>query len=309
MRCPFLQETTTLSCDAEPGRLLPMRLRDVGPDSPCTNPDAKACPVFGVRAPGPASRDEQGRCRHLRERPTLTCTAAATRNYVPFVQGLQSRCQSDAFRYCPLYLARESPEARLRGRSDRGGGLLVATDREYSPNHMWIDEGESGICHVGVDAFVCHLLQKLDVVHFVTRRGVTRPQVVLAGDYVHLDLEFPVRMEILATNVHVRREPATVLDDPYGAGWLFETRSVDRRQRVGSRAGWISRERAVSWMGSEVRRMEEFARDQLVAHDERLGAVAADGGRLERGLAARLDSVGQGRLQHEFLQADERLRT
>ncbi len=305
MRCPFLREATALFCDVEPTHMLPIAPDAVDASCPCVGTSERPCPFVRSGDIDHVERDVRGRCTRLHERRVLACDAAARREYVPYVQGLLSRCQSDGYRYCPLFLARETPAARLRDVAVEVDDLIVATDRAYSPNHWWVDESELGTCVLGVDDLLRFVLPHLDVVHFVSRPGIDRPHVVLAGGDVHVELELPVRVEILSKNVHARREPAAVLRDPYGAGWLFEVRSLQPRERLSETRGFVSGDSAPAWMAAERRRLEEFARAH--ADDDPHGAgylgslAAADGGRSAPGLLGRLGPVDQARLEHEFL--------
>ena len=303
MRCPFLLEEVAHFCDVAPTRML----TDLGrgdDDCPCLGPSHRECPFVRSGEIDHVARDHAGRCTRLHERRVLACDAAARREFVPYVHGLLSRCQSDGYKYCPLFLARESPRSRLLGRSVEVADLIVATDRYYSPNHWWMDEGELGTCVLGVDDLVRFAIPRLDVVHFVSRAGIDRPHVVLSGEGVHVEMELPVRVEILSRNVHARREPASVLRDPYGEGWLFEVRSLSPRERVSRAAGVVDGEHAPSWMAAERRRLEEFVREHpgRAAGSDWLGSLAAaDGGRCASGVLGRLGPYDQARFEHEFL--------
>jgi glycine cleavage system H lipoate-binding protein len=305
MRCPFLRESTASFCDVQPTCMLPHQNDDLLKDCACRGGDAASCPFVHSDAIESLSYDERGRCTKLHQRRVLACDAAPRCNWVPYVQGLLSRCQSDAYRYCPVYLGRETPAARLRGRSVEVDDVVVATDRSYSPNHLWIDEGELGTCTIGVDDLVRFLLPRLDAVHFVSHAGIERPHVVLTSGAAHLDLELPMRMEILSTNVHARREPEVVIRDPYGAGWLIEARGLRAHHRDEARAELVPADRAPAWMARERRRLDEFARAHVRVHAPELGPTATDGGRCAPGLCGRLDPLGQARLHHQFLRWDD----
>lgn len=304
MRCPFLFESTASFCDARPSLLLPPGAQIAGETSPCRGGDERACPFVERGELEALEHDERGCCTRLSQRRVLACDAAPRREYLPYVQGLSSRCQSDAFRYCPLYLARETPRARLRGHSVEVQDVIVATDRSYSPHHLWVDEGELGTCTLGVDDFVRFVLPRLDEVHFMTHASLERPRVVLVGGDVYLDLEFPCRMEILATNVHVRREPAVVLRDPYGAGWLLEARELGARHATVGLPGMVSGESAPAWMARELSRLDEFAQAHALRDTHDLGPTANDGGRCACGILGRLDPLGRVGLHRSFFQCD-----
>jgi glycine cleavage system H lipoate-binding protein len=235
----------------------------------------------------------------LRERLVQYCDAAQVRTYIPFIHGLLSRCQNSSFRYCPLYLQRERPEVRMAGRSTRVHDLLVATDRSYTRNHFWIEEDDFGLCHIGVDPFVTHLLDRVDVVHYISRRGLSRPHVVLGNDEVQLDLLFPERLEIAETNAHLRCHPETLHEDPYGAGWLFEGQLDESSRRTPAARGFVDGCDAGTWMQKELCRLDDFVHDELLpSHTPE--ATCADGGQTRAGLTRSLSAVEIARLFHEF---------
>lgn len=301
MRCPFLVESTAWFCELQPTRLLPRCEESTSGPSPCFGGPSPACPFVQRGEIATVEHDDRGTCNRLRQRRVLACDAAPRRNYFPYVQGLLSRCQSDSFRFCPLYLGRETPQARLRGHSVEVDDLIVATDRSYTPNHLWIVEGELGTYTLGIDDLIRFVLPRLDAVHFVTHAGIDRPRVLLVGGTAQLDLELPFRMEILSTNVHARREPAAVFHDPYGAGWLVEARGLEAKHHDKGIEGLIPGEAAPAWMARERRRLDHFAHTHAHVPTDELGVTANDGGRCAPGLAGRLDALGRARLHRAFL--------
>lgn len=305
MRCPFLKETTVRSCGEESGHPVFLTAEEETSGSPCLDASYVRCPTVqayygreGIADP-PARRQ----CPLLRERLVQYCDAAPVRTYVPYIHGLLSRCQNDSFRYCPLYLQRERPEVRLEGRAQRVRDLLVPTDRSYTHNHFWIEEGELGLCHVGVDSFVTRLLDRIDVVHYISRRGLSRPHVVLGSERVQLDLLFPERLEITETNAHLRSHPETLLEDPYGAGWLFEGQLAESSHRSPDERGLVGGDEAEAWMQEEMRRLDGFVHDELIPAHGGEGVTCADGGEVGAGLTRTLSPVEIARLFHEFFRS------
>lgn len=304
MRCPFLIETTAHYCDVDPTRLLADGACADMQSCPCAGPSERACPFVQSGEIPAIERTRDGRCTHFHERRVLACDANPTREFLPYVQGLLSRCQSETYRYCPSYLSRESPAARMGDHAVRVDDLIVADDRAYSPNHWWADECDGGSCVLGIDSLVTFSFPRLDVVHFVARNGVDYPQVILVGTDVHVELELPIRVEIVSTNVHVRRHPELLLSDPYGAGWLFEVRSLDPHLRVTDTSTFVPGEHAAAWMATERRRLEDFVRTHSRPRRPEDAAFAldgADGGLSSNGILENFGPIQQAHWEHEFL--------
>lgn len=305
MRCPFLKETTVRRCGEESGHPVFLTAEEESSGSRCLDASYVRCNIVqchfgreGIVDP-PARRQ----CPLLRERLVQYCDATPVRTYVPYIHGLLSRCQNDSFRYCPLYLQRERPEVRLGERSHRVRELIVPTDRSYSHNHFWIEEGDLGLCHIGVDAFVTRLLDRVDVVHYVSRRGLTRPHVVLGSERVQFDLLFPELLEITETNAHLRSHPESILEDPYGAGWLFEGQLAEASRHSPAERGLIAGECAEAWMEEELQRLDSFVHDELIPAHAGEGVTCADGGEVQAGLTRSLAPVEIARLFHEFFRS------
>jgi glycine cleavage system H lipoate-binding protein len=297
-----LQETTIRYCGEESEHRVFLRADEEVAGSPCLDFSWVNCETAREHF---ASQDlpelpARSQCPLLREKLVQYCDASPVRTYVPFVHGLLSRCQNDGYRYCPLYLQRERPEVRLRGRSVKVGDLTVATDRSYSPNHMWIDEGELGQCHIGIDAFAAWIFDYVSVVHFVSRRGLDQPHVILGNEHVQLDLVFPARLEITEANAHLRSHPDALLEDPYGAGWIFEGQLAETTRRSDAERGLVPGDAAEAWMKDELDRLDGFVRDQLPPAPEGSAPTCADGGTVRPALTAALPASQNARLFHDF---------
>jgi glycine cleavage system H lipoate-binding protein len=158
----------------------------------------------------------------------------------------------------------------------------------YAPNHLWLDPGDDGVCHVGIDAFVIQLVGAVERLAFLTLKGTLRPAVVLTVRGVDLTLVFPETLAIVNANTRLRSSLERLGADPYGHGWLFEARRP-AQDRLDRRAGepLCSGAAAREWMAGEVRRVSELVHARLVSR--RGERVAADGGRFAPDLLAHLD--------------------
>ncbi len=297
MKCPFLQEDRVRFCEISPVRKIIPRASIHEVDQRCSSADYVNCPVAEGHLEG---RAQQKQCPFLRESLVQHCTAEEQTKFVPSTDSRQSRCNSDAHRYCHSYLQRAKP-TRGPGSADAAGGgvdpfesgdIPVPGQLLFARNHMWLDEGADGSCNVGVDAFLARVLGEVQQVSFVSGTGSQRPSVSLTVGGVNLSLTFPVRINISGTNAFLRCHPEALTADPYGRGWLFEGTDPDANSGNGdTRAAdeLLDAESARPWMLAETERMTR------VVHDLHAGNVCskenlmADGGVFCHNLAQHLD--------------------
>ena len=113
----------------------------------------------------------------------------------------------------------------------------------YADNHLWLDTGDDGLCHLGVDAFLARLVGEVERLTFLTVKGDVRPAVVLTVGGVDLTLVFPQHLPLVAANTRLRSGLDRLVGDPYGLGWLFTARS----RRSSARACATGRLPAAGW--------------------------------------------------------------
>jgi glycine cleavage system H lipoate-binding protein len=287
VRCPFLREEQVKSCQAAPFRKSLARSTATGAGELCTSPGHESCAV------APRSREahpDASRCPFLRESLVQFCAAAPRSPYVPWNESPELRCANDGHRFCELFLAAGGSSARgpalpapdYPGEAETAvvAGVPVPGWLSYSANHMWLDEGDDGLCHVGVDAFLTRLAGSAERLTFLTVKGDVRPAVVLTVRGVDLTLVFPHPLPLVAANTRLRSGLDRLTADPYGIGWLFTARWDDgRRARpepqitAGLRRGRVARE----WMASEVRRLSTVVHERFLPRSPGM-ALPADGG-------------------------------
>jgi glycine cleavage system H lipoate-binding protein len=248
-------------------------------DEKCASADHETCPVFRSQhvpesVPGP--------CPYLCESLMQYCAAAPVAKPVPYSESLLSRCGSDGFRYCELYLSMAQPPVA----ADELDGIPVPGWLRYSANHMWLDVGAGGTCHAGIDAFLSRALGRVERIAYLWQRGEHRPAAVLTANGVEYEVVFPNPLVLTNCNQYLRADPSRLATEPYTSGWLFEGTPVPETT-ANLREGAAARQ----WMEQEHLRINQFLQQ---------GPYAADGGLFVRGLPEHLDREQMRVLFHEF---------
>jgi glycine cleavage system H lipoate-binding protein len=276
MSCPFLKEGRARYCHAAPVRKLILDGPGAAGDGLCASLDYPQCEMVGK------NEAQQSRCPHLEEIRVQYCEVSPVTKLVPFSESELSSCTSSSYRYCDSYLMLARPNSST-----------AAVNLLYSPNHFWLDAEESGLCHIGIDAFLADVAGSIDGVTFVTTHGTHCPALAFNIHGVDWPMSFPNPLMIQKVNSRARSDPSRIAADPYGAGWLFEGWEVPSR----TRAGLVCGAQAAAWQGEEQARL---AREIHETH-----AVDCDGGMPVSGVAQlllRQDLIGL--LQHFFFQRD-----
>jgi glycine cleavage system H protein len=294
VRCPFLRDEQVKSCQAAPFRKSLVRAMATGADERCSSADHRSCPAARESREG---HPDASRCPFLRESLVQFCAAAPRPTYVPWSESPELRCSHDGHRYCELYLAAAgargpalAPADACESETADVAGVPVPGWLFYASNHMWLDVGDDGLCHVGIDAFLARAAGAVERLSFLSLKGDARPAVVLTIAGADLTLVFAVRLPIVAANTRLRSGLERLTADPYGLGWLFTARlegprdaSVPRAA-AGLRHGRAARE----WMAAEVARLDA-AVHELLMRPRQGQALPADGGRPAPGFLRALE--------------------
>jgi glycine cleavage system H lipoate-binding protein len=275
VRCPFLREEQVKSCQVAPFRKSLARSSANGEGELCTSTDHRSCPAVHESH---EAHPDAARCPFLRESLVQFCAASSRPTYVPWSESPDLRCGHDGHRFCALFLAAASARgpALPTADPDESGtavvdGVPVPGWLYYADNHMWLDAGDDGLCHLGVDAFLVRLVGEVERLTFLTVKGDVRPAVVLTVGGADLTLVFSRPLHLVAANTRLRSGLDPLVADPYGLGWLFTARwDVDAG---GMRHGRAARE----WMASEVSRLSTVVHEHLL-HPRAGAAMPADGG-------------------------------
>ncbi len=285
MTCPFLREAQVKYCaTAAVRKLIPLAQSGHAHEKCGSNAHA-TCSLFQAQAESDGSTPP-GPCRFLSESLMQYCAAAPVTRFVPYSEVLLSRCGNDSFRYCEVYLSAAPPH-----RSKNGDTIEAPPGLRYSANHMWVDVGGDGVCHVGVDAFLSRVLGPIEHLTFVQYKGYTRPAAVLTAAGVDLEVVFPNSFLLTGCNIYLRANPSRITREPYTAGWLFEGRpSPELLENL------LEGESARGWMAREQQRLSQFLEQERLAQ----GSTMADGGTFIPGLAHRLERDRLRVLFHRF---------
>lgn len=286
MQCPFLKDTRVRWC----------RAAGIRKPIPEAFSDDAACRCLDERfrqcrwAPSDAAQVAPP-CPHLESALVQYCEAAPLTRFVPFSEPLLTRCGTDAHKYCDFYL----DVLRAARPPLRDHELAAPGDLHYTRNHWWVDLGEDGLCHLGIDAFLARLLADVDRAGAVVPRGDACPAVVFTCRNADFTATFPAPVRIEAVNPHLRISPRAMLREPYTAGWLFRGRATPA-QLEALQEVLIRPEEARRAMEEDARRVNEMIQSLRPA-----GAAAmADGGLFEAGLLAMLEPGEAQRMFHEF---------
>jgi glycine cleavage system H lipoate-binding protein len=284
MTCPFLKETQVKYCQTAAVRKL-IPLANTGrTEEKCSSDAYVSCPVYRSQHP---EESASAHCPYLRESLMQYCGAAPVAKLVPYSESLLSRCGNDSFRYCELYLSMAHPDLSAA----EVDGIPVPDWLSYSPNHLWLDVTDDGVCHVGIDAFLSRALGPIEGLTYVWTKGRHRPTAVLTVGGMNLEVVFPNSFLLTNCNLYLRADPARITDEPYTGGWLFEG-----VPEPGTRENLIPGAEAHAWMAREQHRIHEFLQQQPGP----AGPCAADGGMFAAGLVKHLDRGQVLTLFHQF---------
>jgi len=166
VRCPFLREEQVKSCQVAPFRKSLARSFATGEGERCTSADHRTCPALHESR---EAHPDASRCPFLRESLVQFCAASPRPTYVPWSESSDLRCAHDGHRFCELFLVAAAGSARgpalPTGDAEEAetavvDGVPVPGWLFYADNHLWLDVGDDGLCHLGADAFLAMLVAR-----------------------------------------------------------------------------------------------------------------------------------------------------
>jgi glycine cleavage system H lipoate-binding protein len=284
MTCPFLKEAQVKYCQTSSVRkLIPLAMAGRA-DEKCSSKEHLTCPVYRMQSAEPSV---SGQCPYLGESLMQYCGAAPVAKMIPYSESQLSRCGCDRFRYCQLYLSMAHPSVA----ADDVDGIPLPEWLRYSANHMWLDIGEDGVCHAGIDAFLSRALGHAERIVYVWQRGQHRATAVVTVNGVDHELVFPNPFLLTNCNLYLRADPSRLTAEPYTAGWLFEGVPAPETSE-----NLLQGAAARQWMEQEQHRINEFLQQQPGPD----GPLAADGGLFAQSLSRYLDRDQMLALFHTF---------
>ncbi|HEX9655045.1 MAG TPA: hypothetical protein VGA99_15165 [bacterium] len=302
MICPFLKEAQVRFCRAATfKKMIPRSLEHTASER-CSSPAWVNCPIAQQQHTGVTG---QSSCPFLQESLVQYCAAAPSTKFIPYSESLLSRCGTESHRYCELYLDFANPDSSKTLTATPGeknvseddlqdcvvDGIRMPAGLYYSANHMWLDLGEAGRCHLGIDGFLAKVLGRVDTISFVDGKDINRPTVVLTVRGVDLHLVFPNRVHVINKNTSLRAAPARVTSDPYTLGWLFE--GCEPTSSLGGPtelcAGLMRGREAREWMHQESQHLSEFVHERVTHSMPNGERLVMDGGAFSCGVVQHLD--------------------
>ena len=183
MRCPFLREEQVRSCQASPFRKQIARRAAHGDEELLLLARLRTCPVAPAHH---ETQPERSRCPFLaRVARAVLLGGCPLARYVPWSEASLTMCGHDGHRFCEHVPGRGrgfgGTRSRARVRSPDVDGSAVPGWLFFSPNHMWMDVGDDGLCHVGLDAFLARVVGASSTSSSSRRRERSRPTVVRDG--------------------------------------------------------------------------------------------------------------------------------
>ncbi len=307
MKCPFLKETRVKFCQVSPIKKMIVSDQGDAEIEKCSTSSWTSCPVAQQRV---KDQGQYKQCPFLQESHVQYCSLSSVTKFVPYNEAPFSRCTNTNHRYCEDYLSVENPDSMVNTKPSsateddkdttkdyRVLGIRMPRKLQYSLNHMWMDEAEDGLCHIGVDAFFTKVLGPVQEVSFITTKGVRSPTVVLTVNGVELEVVFPQLLLISGMNTYLRSTPEKLSTDPYGAGWLFVGQKT---KQITNGTSLLQGKEAIEWMRKETQRLNQFVHNEI-NHSELDGkALMADGGVSIDSLASNLQRDDIRKLFHNF---------
>jgi glycine cleavage system H lipoate-binding protein len=303
MICPFLKEAQVRFCRAASvKKMIPRSLEHTASERCCT-PAWVTCPIAQQQQAGLAG---QPSCPFLQESLVQYCAASPSTKFIPYSESLLSRCGTESHRYCELYLDFANPESNKTLNTTLGeknvseddlsdcvvDGIRMPAGLYYSANHMWLDLGEAGRCHIGIDGFLAKVLGHVDSISFVDGKDVKRPTAVLTVRGVDLHMVFPNCIHVISKNTSLRAAPERLTADPYTLGWLFEG-CEPSLSAIGTPtelcAGLLRGREAREWMHHESQHLSEFVHERVNHFMPNGERMVMDGGAFNDGVVHHLN--------------------
>jgi glycine cleavage system H lipoate-binding protein len=281
MRCPFLREAQVKYCQGSAIKKMIARTPNDIAHERCSSKDYVNCPSLKQHY---EEHPQQTRCPFLQESLVQYCAASSVTKYVPYSESSIIRCGNDGHRYCDLFLSIAVPNnvsaSNEIAQETIVDSIHLPAGLAYSTNHMWLDQSDNGMCHIGVDAFLTQIFQRIDAIDFLPSDNSALQTIVLTMHGVDLHLVFPVHVNVTRINSYLRADLQKLVSHPYSAGWLYEGTLLEANSsKSPALASYLVRgKEAIQWMKNEVCHLSEFIHDRIIPNQVSSQPVMMDGG-------------------------------
>jgi glycine cleavage system H protein len=172
-------------------------------------------------------------------------------------------------------------------------GFHVPQGLRYHPGHTWLARERKNVNRVGADEFAAIFAGPVDRIE-LPRAGTWVRQgqkaITLFRGNHKMELVSPVEGEVVDVNEEITKNPALLLEEPYGRGWFMTVFTPDEE---GPARNLLPVNLLKGWMRD--------AADRLYAMQPQLaGATAADGGRPVKNATANFNSAEWERAAREL---------
>jgi glycine cleavage system H lipoate-binding protein len=281
MRCPFLREAQVKYCQGSAIKKMIARMSNDIVHEKCSSKDYVNCPSLKQHH---EEQPQQTRCPFLQESLVQYCAASSVTKYVPYSESSIIRCGNDGHRYCDLFLSVAAPNKigalKETVQENRVDGINLPANLSYSTNHMWLDQADDGMCHIGVDAFLTRIFHSIDAINFLPSNSSGLSTIVLTMYGVDLQLVFPIPVNVTRVNSYLRADLQKLTSQPYSAGWLYEGTLLEANSSKSSNpaSNMLRGDEAIKWMKCEICHLSEFIHDQIIPNQVASQPVMMDGG-------------------------------
>lgn len=172
-------------------------------------------------------------------------------------------------------------------------GLTWRRGTYYSPAHAWL-RTRAGLVRLGLDDLAGRLLRRVDAVALPAVGTYVKEGdalITVSAGPRGVVIPSPVEGTVTRVNQRLDEAPQSLVDDPYGRGWIVEVNPATDRFRSMKRD-----EEARRWMHNEATRLS-------LALEHATGILAADGGELAVPSHLLISDEQRVALEQQFLQA------
>lgn len=170
----------------------------------------------------------------------------------------------------------------------------------FAQNHSWMQLEKDGSAKVGIDDF----LQKIFGV-FRINKVASVGQLINKGDEIAeieingktLKIKSPIDGKVISQNHEVIVDSNIIHENPYENGWIVNLAPVNLKENL--RSLFIGKD-VIDWKNNEVVRFKDFLAT-LSPTLKPIGVTLYDGGNINEGVVAELDSENFKKFEKDFL--------